>query len=60
VLVNAFLVGIWWFTTEGDGFFWPVFPILGWLIGIAMHAWETFARPSFREDKVRREMDKLR
>jgi hypothetical protein len=57
VLVNALLVGIWVFT---GGFFWPVFPILGWGIGLAFHAWDTFSRPAFTEDRIRREMDRLR
>ncbi|MGZ5351823.1 MAG: 2TM domain-containing protein [Actinomycetota bacterium] len=59
VLVNAFLVVIWAISSD-DGFFWPVFPILGWGIGLAFHAWDTFSRPSFTEDKIRREIDRLR
>jgi hypothetical protein len=59
VLVNAFLVGLWALVSDG-GFFWPVFSILGWGIGLAFHAWETFSWPAFSEEKIRREMDKLR
>jgi hypothetical protein len=59
VLVNAFLVVIWAISSDG-GFFWPVFPILGWGIGLAFHAWDTFSRPAFTEDKIRREIDRLR
>src|SRR4051812_31525368 len=33
---NALLVGIWWAT--GMAFFWPVFAILGWGIGLVAHA----------------------
>jgi hypothetical protein len=58
VLVNTFLVAIW--ALSSAGFFWPVFPILGWGIGLAFHAWDTFSRPAFSEDKIRREMDRLR
>ena len=58
VLVNTFLVAIW--ALSSGGFFWPVFPILGWGIGLAFHAWDTFSRPAFSEDKIRREMDRLR
>ena len=32
VIVNAMLVGIW--AVTGAGFFWPIFPILGWGIGV--------------------------
>lgn len=57
VLVNAFLVVIW--AVTGAGFFWPVFPILGWGIGLAFHAWDVYGRePS--EEKIRREMDRMR
>ncbi|WP_225753430.1 2TM domain-containing protein [Actinotalea sp. Marseille-Q4924] len=58
VLVNAFLVVIW--SLNGtDQFFWPVFPILGWGIGLAFNAWDVlFPGPS--EDRIRAEMDRLR
>jgi class 3 adenylate cyclase len=35
LLVNAFLVGIWAVTS--GGYFWPVWPILGWGLGLALH-----------------------
>ncbi|TAF50029.1 MAG: DUF2368 domain-containing protein [Sphingobacteriia bacterium] len=34
IIVNAFLVGIWFFTSRDYGHFWPIWPILGWGIGI--------------------------
>ena len=37
VLVNSFIVLIWAITNSG-GFFWPVFPIVGWGIGLVMNA----------------------
>jgi hypothetical protein len=60
VLVNLGLVVIWALT--GRDYFWPIWPILGWGIGIGFHAWETYGTPSRgpTEDQVRREMDKLR
>ena len=39
-LVNLLLVGIW--LAAGAGYFWPIWPILGWGLGIASHASETF------------------
>src|SRR6266536_3100353 len=39
VLVNSFLVLIWAMTGR-HGFFWPVFPIVGWGIGVIMNAWD--------------------
>jgi eukaryotic-like serine/threonine-protein kinase len=36
VLVNVFLIGIW--AASGGGYFWPVWPLLGWGIALAAHA----------------------
>ena len=35
VLVNVMLVGIW--AAGGGGYFWPIWPILGWGIGVGSH-----------------------
>jgi Domain of unknown function (DUF1707)/2TM domain len=40
LLVNLMLIGIW--AATGAGYFWPVWPLLGWGIGVASHASETF------------------
>jgi 2TM domain len=59
VVVNAVLVGIW--ALSGAGYFWPVWVIGGWGIGLAIHAWDTFGRRRMvSEDQVAREMDRLR
>ena len=56
VLVNAVLVVIWAMT--GAGYFWPVFPILGWGIGVFFNGWDVYARqPS--EERIRRETERL-
>jgi 2TM domain-containing protein len=57
-LVNAFLVVI-WAITDVHGFFWPVFPIVGWGIGVVMNAWDVYGRREIDEDQIRREMDRL-
>ena len=57
VSVNIFLVVIWAMT--GGGFFWPVFPILGWGIGLAFHVWDVVA-PEPGERRVEAEMERLR
>lgn len=57
VLVNAVLVAI-WFVATPDTLFWPVFPIIGWGIGIVFHGLAVFQRP-VTEDQIRREMDRL-
>jgi class 3 adenylate cyclase len=43
VLVNVFLIAIW--AAAGGGYFWPVWPILGWGIGLGMHAAPLLAAP---------------
>jgi hypothetical protein len=58
VLVNAFLVAIW--AVTGAGFFWPVFPILGWGIGVAFNAWDVYRRPFPTESQIQHEIDELR
>jgi 2TM domain len=57
VLVNSFLVAIW--AVTGDGFFWPIFPMVGWAIGLVFHGWDTYSRPP-SETRIREEMDRLR
>lgn len=58
VLVNAFLIAIWWLTTPA-GFFWPMFPLFGWGIGVAFHAWDVLAGGEPSEEAIRAEMDRL-
>src|SRR3954462_5286211 len=36
LIVNALLIGIW--AATGGGYFWPIWPILGWGIGLGCHA----------------------
>jgi hypothetical protein len=57
-LVNTFLVLI-WALTDVNGFFWPVFPIVGWGIGVVMNAWDVFRNEEFREEQIRREVERL-
>jgi class 3 adenylate cyclase len=35
IVVNVMLIGIW--AASGGGYFWPVWPILGWGIGLGCH-----------------------
>ena len=57
VLVNATLVVIWSMT--GAGFFWPVFPLLGWGIGLAFHVWDVLA-PDPTESRIQAEIEAMR
>jgi hypothetical protein len=57
LLINSLIVVI-WATVAGRGFFWPMFPILGWGIGVFFHGWDVFfAEPS--EEQIRRQMQRM-
>lgn len=58
LMVNTLLVVV-WAMTGSDGFFWPVFPIAGWGIGIVMHAWDAFWRTGITEEDVDREVARM-
>jgi hypothetical protein len=58
VVVNGFIVAIWALT--GSGFFWPIFPMLGWGIGVAFNAWDVYVRAEPTEEQVICEMEELR
>jgi len=57
-VVNGFLVAIWAVTTP-HGFFWPVFPMLGWGIGVVLNAWDVFRKDTFSEEQIQREIEHL-
>jgi hypothetical protein len=58
VLVNALLIVIW--AVTGAGFFWPVFPLVGWGIGVGFNAWDVYGRRPITEDEILREQERLR
>lgn len=58
VMVNAFLVVIWAMT--GSDYFWPVFPMVGWGIGVVANAWDVYGSGDTpTEGQISREMEKL-
>jgi fatty acid desaturase len=57
VVVNAFIVFI-WAVVAGGGFFWPMFPILGWGIGLFFHWWDIY-HGEITEEDIEREMQHL-
>ena len=63
-IVNGALWVIWLIIalTAGATFPWPLFPMAGWGIGLAFHAWATYGPPSrpIDEAAVEREMERLR
>jgi hypothetical protein len=61
-VVNLVLNLIWLFTTP-DGFYWPMFPLLIWGIGLVFHALDAFSSVFSPEpppeEKVQREITRL-
>ena len=43
-----------------NGLFWPIFPILGWGIGVAANAWDVYGRKPITEAEIRAEETRLR
>jgi hypothetical protein len=58
VLVNALLIAIWAFS--GGGYFWPIWVIIGWGIGLAFNAWAVYFERPITEDDIRNEMERDR
>ncbi len=59
VTVNAFLVLI-WAVTDVHGFFWPLFPLAGWGVGLVLNAWDVWHSEGLEEDRIQREMRRMR
>lgn len=57
VVINAMVIGIW--AVTGGGFFWPVFPILGWGVGVILNGWDVYTKQPSEQD-IQREIDRLR
>jgi hypothetical protein len=61
VIVNAFFWAIWFFSedhSQGIGFPWPVWPMIGWGIGIAF-SWYGAYGGGANNDPVESEYEKL-
>lgn len=42
VIINGLLVAIWYFTIGPYGYFWPIWSILGWGIGVAIQYMQAY------------------
>jgi 2TM domain len=59
VIVNLLLVGIW--AVSGGDYFWPVWVIGGWGIGLAFQAYDAYGRRStVSESDISEEMNRIR
>jgi len=55
VLVNGFLVVVW--AVSGVSFFWPIFPLVFWGMGLFAHYWGAYR--SFGGSWIDRETEKI-
>ena len=56
--VNALLVAIWAVTAAE--YFWPIWPMLGWGVGVVSHAVSLYVGPSeITEAQIDRELSRL-
>lgn len=58
-LVNSFFVVI-WAVVNHHVFFWPVFPMVGWGIGVVMNAWDVYRDDELDEARIREEIERLK
>lgn len=58
VVVNLFLVAIWYMTTGPGNYFWPKWVLLGWGVGLLFHYLEAYQGSRFVSAK--REYEKLK
>ena len=58
LLVNALIVVVW--ASSGAAYFWPIWAMLGWGIGLAFHGWSVYFQKRISEDDIRREMERDR
>ncbi len=57
-VINALLVGIWFYTTGMQSYFWPAWPMLGWGVGIIFQYFDAYLNTgAFSEE---REFEKLK
>ena len=55
--VNTLLVVIW--AVSGARYFWPIWPIAGWGVALALHAWQIYGQKPISEDDIMKEMHRL-
>jgi uncharacterized membrane protein len=60
VVINLFLIGIWYFTGQGN--FWPGWVLLGWGVAVVLNAIAVFARDDIGSERaaVEKEIEKIK
>lgn len=57
LIINAMFLAI-WATSGGGGYFWPIWTIVFWGVGLAFHGWSVFFESSFSENDIQKEMER--
>jgi hypothetical protein len=58
LVVNAFLVLVW--AVTGAGYFWPIWIMGAWGVGLLLHAWDVFFRRPISEADIDAELRRHR
>jgi uncharacterized membrane protein len=56
LIINTMLIAIWYFTNGARTFFWPMFPLVLWGIGLAINYYQAYWDNG---DSVQKEYEKL-
>lgn len=56
--VNALLIIVW--AASGAGYFWPIWVIGGWGIGLALHGWKIWGQQPITEEEILEETRRLK
>lgn len=58
IVLNVVLIGIWALT--GAGYFWPMWVILGTVLGLGGEAWNIYGRRDISDADIDREVERRR
>lgn len=56
-MINTLLIAVW--AVTDSGFFWPIFVIVGWGVGVVANAWDAYGRDEPSEAQIEREMRRI-
>ncbi|MEW9528421.1 2TM domain-containing protein [Microbispora sp. NPDC049125] len=58
VVANVIQVVV-WFAYTSEQFFWPLWSILGWGLGLVFHIWAVYSGSSLDEARIEREVRRI-
>ena len=56
IIVNLLLAAIW--ALSGGGYFWPIWTLVPWGVGLAFHGWAAYTERPITEEDIRKEMNR--